>query len=118
MKEAEAITDAYMESAMNLSYNAYSEETPQDYNNYNGEAPSNYHEKSQNNSENQNQQDQNQNQQDQNNQTGEQYITVQNGEGPPQVAARAGISVDQLYQLNGIDPNNYLLYPGQQLRIK
>ena len=66
----------------------------------------------------QNQQDQNQNQQDQNNQTGEQYITVQNGEGPPQVAARAGISVDQLYQLNGIDPNNYLLYPGQQLRIK
>lgn len=48
----------------------------------------------------------------------EQYITVQNGEGPPQVAARAGISVDQLYQLNGIDPNNFLLYPGQQLRVK
>lgn len=59
------------------------------------------------------------NQQDQQNaQAGEQYITVQNGEGPNQVAARAGISVDQLYQLNGIDPNNFLLYPGQQLRIK
>ena len=48
----------------------------------------------------------------------EQYTTVQNGEGPPQVASRVGISVDQLYQLNGIDPNNFLLYPGQQLRIK
>lgn len=48
----------------------------------------------------------------------EQYITVQNGEGPPQVAARAGISVDQLYQLNGIDPNNFLFNPGMQLRIK
>lgn len=115
MKEAETITNAYMESAMNFSYNTYSsEETPQDYN---GEAPSNYNEKNQDNSENQNQQEQNQNQQ-QNQQSNEQYITVQNGEGPPQVAARAGISVDQLYQLNGIDPNNFLLYPGMQLRIK
>lgn len=66
----------------------------------------------------QQQQDQNQNQQDQNNQTGEQYITVLDGEGPNQVAARAGISIDQLYQLNGIDADNFLLYPGQQLRIK
>ncbi|WP_230711307.1 LysM peptidoglycan-binding domain-containing protein [Enterococcus sp. SMC-9] len=48
----------------------------------------------------------------------EQYITAQNGEGPNQIAARAGISVDQLYELNGIDPNNFLLYPGMQLRIK
>ena len=48
----------------------------------------------------------------------EQYTTVQNGEGPPQVASRVGISVDQLYELNGIDPDNFLMYPGQQLRIK
>lgn len=48
----------------------------------------------------------------------EQYITAQNGEGPNQIAARAGISVDQLYELNGIDPDNFLLYPGMQLRIK
>ena len=81
---------------------------------------SDYSEESQqqNQAEQNEQKDQNQNQQDQNAQTGEQYITVQNGEGPNQVAARAGISVDQLYQLNGIDPNNFLLYPGQQLRIK
>ncbi|WP_411161446.1 LysM peptidoglycan-binding domain-containing protein [Enterococcus dispar] len=81
---------------------------------------SDYSEESQqqNQAEQNEQKDQNQNQQDQNAQTGEQYITVQNGEGPNQVAARAGISVDQLYQLNGIDPNNFLFNPGMQLRIK
>lgn len=45
-------------------------------------------------------------------------IIVQAGDGPNQVAARAGISVETLYQLNGIDPNNYFLYPGQELRIR
>ncbi|MDB1686330.1 LysM peptidoglycan-binding domain-containing protein [Enterococcus durans] len=44
--------------------------------------------------------------------------TVQNGEGPKEVAQRAGITIDQLFELNGIDPNNYFLYPGQELRIK
>ena len=44
--------------------------------------------------------------------------TVQSGEGPKQVAERAGITIDQLFELNGIDPNNYFLYPGQELRIK
>lgn len=48
----------------------------------------------------------------------EEYTTVQAGEGPPEIAARVGISVETLYQLNGIDPNNYMLYPGDTLRIK
>ena len=43
---------------------------------------------------------------------------VQAGEGPKQVAERAGITIDQLFQLNGMDPNNYMLYPGQELRVK
>ena len=45
-------------------------------------------------------------------------ITVLDGEGPQQVADRAGISLDTLFQLNGIDPNNYMLYPGQELVTK
>lgn len=45
-------------------------------------------------------------------------IILQAGEGPKQVAERAGITVDQLFALNGMDPNNYLLYPGQELRVK
>lgn len=48
----------------------------------------------------------------------EEYTTVQKGEGPPDIAARVGISVETLYELNGIDPNNYMLYPGDTLRIK
>lgn len=48
----------------------------------------------------------------------EEYTTVQKGEGPPQIAARVGISVDQLLELNGMDPNNYMLYPGDTLRVK
>ena len=44
--------------------------------------------------------------------------TVQAGEGPKQVAERAGITIDQLFELNGLDPNNFMLYPGQELRIK
>lgn len=43
---------------------------------------------------------------------------VQSGEDPRQIAERAGITVDQLFSLNGIDPNNYLLYPGQELKVK
>ena len=48
----------------------------------------------------------------------EEYTTVQEGEGPPQIAARVGISVEKLYELNGMDPNNFMLYPGDTLRIK
>ena len=44
--------------------------------------------------------------------------TVQVGEGPKEVAQRTGITVDQLFNLNGLDPNNFMLYPGQELRIK
>lgn len=46
------------------------------------------------------------------------YTLVRDGEGPNQVAARTGVSVDTLFQLNGLDPNDYMLYPGQQLRIR
>ncbi|MCR1932981.1 LysM peptidoglycan-binding domain-containing protein [Enterococcus gallinarum] len=48
----------------------------------------------------------------------EEYTTVQEGEGPPQIAARVGISVEKLYELNGMDPNNFMLYPGDTLRVK
>lgn len=44
--------------------------------------------------------------------------TVQAGESPQDIANRSGISVDVLFNLNGMDPNNYMLYPGQELRIK
>lgn len=48
----------------------------------------------------------------------EEYTTVLKGETPEQIATRVGISIDQLFQLNGIDPNNYMLYPGDTLRVK
>ncbi|MDO0920420.1 MULTISPECIES: LysM domain-containing protein [unclassified Enterococcus] len=48
----------------------------------------------------------------------EDYTTVQKGEGPPDIAARVGISVEELYELNGMDPNNFMLYPGDTLRVK
>lgn len=48
----------------------------------------------------------------------EEYTTVQKGEGIDQIAARVGISVDQLLTLNGMDPNNFMLYPGDTLRVK
>lgn len=48
----------------------------------------------------------------------EEYTTVQKGEGIDQIAARVGISVEKLYELNGIDPNNFMLYPGDTLRVK
>lgn len=51
-------------------------------------------------------------------QTGESYMTVADGEGPNQIAARAGISVEQLCQLNGFDPYTTMLHPGQSLRVK
>ena len=50
--------------------------------------------------------------------TAEEYTIAQSGEGPNQIAARVGISVDTLFALNGMDPNNYMLYPGMQLRIR
>lgn len=46
------------------------------------------------------------------------YTLVRDGEGPNQVAARVGVSVDTLFALNGMDPENYMMYPGQQLRIR
>lgn len=53
------------------------------------------------------------------NQTGgDEYIEVLAGEGPNAVAARAGISVDELYRLNGMTPENFHLSPGQQLKIR
>lgn len=58
------------------------------------------------------------NQTNQNTNTEGDYTLVRDGEGPNQVAARTGVSVDTLFQLNGLDPNNYMLYPGQQLRIR
>lgn len=58
------------------------------------------------------------NQTNQNANTEGDYTLVRDGEGPNQVAARTGVSVDTLFQLNGLDPNNYMLYPGQQLRIR
>lgn len=51
---------------------------------------------------------------DQNNQ----YIEVLDGEGPNNVAARAGITVEELYRLNGMTAENFFLSPGQQLRIR
>lgn len=46
------------------------------------------------------------------------YATVQAGDGPQQVADRAGISVEELYRLNNMDPNSFMLHPGDQLRVK
>lgn len=46
------------------------------------------------------------------------YTLVQSGEGPNQIAARVGVPVDTLFALNGMDPNNYMMYPGMQIRIR
>ncbi|MEO1781011.1 hypothetical protein BAU18_000589 [Enterococcus diestrammenae] len=51
-------------------------------------------------------------------QTSGDTTTVLAGEGLNQIAARVGVSIDTLYELNGIDPNNFLLVPGQELRIR
>lgn len=51
-------------------------------------------------------------------QTSGDTTTVLAGEGLNQIAARVGISIDTLYELNGIDPNNFFLVPGQELRIR
>jgi len=45
-------------------------------------------------------------------------ITVLSGEGPNQIAARAGISVDKLLELNGMTLQNYFFSPGQKVKIK
>lgn len=44
--------------------------------------------------------------------------TVQNGEGPQQVAERNGLTIEQLLQLNPTMNSNTMLYPGDKLRIK
>ncbi len=45
------------------------------------------------------------------------YETVQAGEGPMQVAARAGISLDEILRLNGLDGTE-IIHPGDQLRVR
>lgn len=45
-------------------------------------------------------------------------IEVLSGEGPNQIAARAGISVEKLLELNGMTLDNFFFAPGQQVRIK
>ena len=47
-----------------------------------------------------------------------QYGTVQPGEGPQQIAGRYGISVDELFDANGMDRSNFYFDPGQQIRVK
>ncbi|ALS00603.1 hypothetical protein ATZ33_04210 [Enterococcus silesiacus] len=47
----------------------------------------------------------------------EAYTEVLNGEGPNQVAARNGITTEELLQLNGLSMDS-MLQPGQSLRIK
>lgn len=47
-----------------------------------------------------------------------QYGTVQPGEGPQQIAGRYGLSVDELFSLNGMDRSNFYFDPGQTIRIK
>ncbi|CAI3410106.1 LysM peptidoglycan-binding domain-containing protein [Enterococcus cecorum] len=65
------------------------------------------------------------NQEGQNSQNGEtttengaEYTTVQAGEGPATVASRTGVSVEDIYRLNGMTADNFHLTPGQQIRIK
>lgn len=45
-------------------------------------------------------------------------VTVLAGEGPNQIAARAGISVEKLLSLNGMTMSNYFFSPGQEVKIK
>lgn len=52
-----------------------------------------------------------------NNDTAE-YIEVLAGEGPNAIASRAGISVEELYRLNGMNENNFHFDPGQSVRIR
>lgn len=51
-------------------------------------------------------------------QNGEEYTTVQAGEGPQSIANRTGVSVEDIYRLNGMTADNFSLTPGQQIRIK
>lgn len=47
------------------------------------------------------------------------YDTVQSGEGPNQIAQRNGISLEQLFELNGVSASEGLVVqPGDQLRVK
>lgn len=54
---------------------------------------------------------------DANDTTGAVYTEVLSGEGPNQVAARNGITTDELLQLNDLSLNS-VLQPGQSLRVK
>ncbi|KAF1295192.1 hypothetical protein BAU15_05425 [Enterococcus sp. JM4C] len=49
---------------------------------------------------------------------GEEYTTVQAGENPDQIAARTGVPVETIYELNGMSPDSYFLSPGDSIRIK
>ena len=70
-----------------------------------------------NQNQNQNQNDQTNQNQTTNNGTGD-YIEVLAGEGPASIAGRAGISVEELYRLNGMNENNFHFDPGQNVRIR
>lgn len=47
----------------------------------------------------------------------EKYVTVEAGQGAYRVAVNNGITVDELYQLNGLS-SGATLTPGQQIRVK
>lgn len=50
--------------------------------------------------------------------TDTQYGTVQAGESPQQVAERYGITVDELFDSNGMNADSYYFEPGQQITVK
>lgn len=50
--------------------------------------------------------------------TDTQYGTVQAGESPQQVAERYGITVDELFDSNGMNADSYYFEPGQQIKVK
>ncbi|MDT2646467.1 LysM domain-containing protein [Enterococcus dongliensis] len=61
---------------------------------------------------------QDQQQSDTQNDANAQYGTVQPGEGPQQIAGRYGISVDELFDSNGMNADSYYFEPGQQIKVK
>lgn len=105
--ESNKIMDAYLASTMSGSDVETADTIPHDFNNYNDQ-----------NKPTSNTGDGQQTQYSYSSVAQEEYTTVQDGEGPNQVAARVGISADQLFELNGMDPNNFMMYPGQQVRVK
>ncbi len=52
------------------------------------------------------------------NQGGEGVVVVQENDGPQQIADRAGISVEELFRLNGMSADDYMFHPGDQLKTR